>query len=252
MKRARVVTLNAALGPLDYRVPEDMAVEPGSIVVAPSGPRQLLGVAWDPERLRTNEVPDARLRPLAGVLDVAPIAEPLRRFCEWTADYYLSPLASVLRMVLPSSAALDGPRQLTEYRPTGVVPIASLRSGTRRLLHCKAGKARSGNWPIMLRSATRSCAVSSMPALWKRSPSTRTAPSPAPILISRRQTSMTINAVPPRAWRAQLRRVSTRSYSTVLQDRARRKSISKQLPNACARESRRSSSFRRSHSPSLS
>ena len=122
MKRARVVTLNAALGPLDYRVPEDMAVEPGSIVVAPLGPRQLLGVAWDPERLRTNEVPDARLRPLAGVLDVAPIAEPLRRLCEWTADYYLSPLASVLRMVLPSSAALDGPRQLTEYRPTGVVP----------------------------------------------------------------------------------------------------------------------------------
>src|SRR5437764_4621823 len=25
-------------------------------------------------------------------------------------------------MVLPSSAALDGPRQLTEYRPTGLVP----------------------------------------------------------------------------------------------------------------------------------
>jgi len=122
MKRARVVTLNAALGPLDYRVPEGMAVDPGSIVVAPLGPRQLLGVAWDADRLKTNEVPDTRLRPLAGVLDVAPIAAPLRRLCEWTADYYLSPLAAVLRMVLPSSAALDGPRQLTEYRPTGMVP----------------------------------------------------------------------------------------------------------------------------------
>ncbi len=122
MQRARVVTLNAALGPLDYRVPEDMPIEPGSIVVAPVGPRQLLGVAWEAERLPTNEVPDARLRPLAGVVDVPPIAAPLRRLCEWTADYYLSPLASVLRMVLPSSAALDGPRQLTEYRPTGIVP----------------------------------------------------------------------------------------------------------------------------------
>jgi primosomal protein N' (replication factor Y) len=91
-------------------------------VVAPLGPRQLLGVAWDAERLETNEVPDTRLRPLVGVLDVAPIAAPLRRLCEWTADYYLSPLASVLRMVLPSSAALDGPRQLTEYRPTGLAP----------------------------------------------------------------------------------------------------------------------------------
>ena len=122
MKRARVVTLNSALGPLDYRVPDSMHVEPGSIVVAPLGPRQLLGVAWEPERLETSEVPDERLRPLAGILDVRPIAAPLRRLCEWTADYYFSPLASVLRMVVPSSAALEGPRQLTEYRPTGDVP----------------------------------------------------------------------------------------------------------------------------------
>src|SRR3954453_8717020 len=122
MSRARVVTLNAALGPLDYRVPDGMHVEPGSIVVAPLGPRQLLGVAWEAERLPTNEVPDARLRPLAGVLDVPPIAAPLRRLCEWTADYYLAPLASVLRMVLPSSAALAGPRQLTEYRLASRMP----------------------------------------------------------------------------------------------------------------------------------
>src|SRR3954451_14953401 len=122
MSRARVVTLNAALGPLDYRVPDAMHVEPGSIVVVPLGPRQLLGVAWEAERLPTKEVPDTRLRPLAKVLDVPPIAAPLRRVCEWTADYYLAPLASVLRMVLPSSAALEGSRQLIEYRPTQVVP----------------------------------------------------------------------------------------------------------------------------------
>ena len=122
MKRARVVTLNSALGPLDYRVPDAMHVDPGSVVVAPLGPRQLLGVAWEAERLETSEVPDERLRPLAGMLDVRPIAAPLRRLCEWTADYYLAPLASVLRMVLPSSAALEGPRQLTEYRPTGEMP----------------------------------------------------------------------------------------------------------------------------------
>src|SRR5436309_11388225 len=122
MNRARVVTLNAALGPLDYRVPEGMAVGPGSIVVAPLGPRQLLGVSWEPERLPTNEVPDSRLRPLAGLVGVPPVAAPLRRLCEWTADYYLAPLASVLRMVLPSSAALEGSRQLVEYRPTGTAP----------------------------------------------------------------------------------------------------------------------------------
>ena len=151
LSRARVVTLNAALGPLDYRVPDGMHVEPGSVVVAPLGPRQLLGVAWEAERLPTNEVPDARLRPLAGLTDVPPLAAPLRRLCEWTADYYLAPLASVLRMVLPSSAALDGPRQLTEYRRTAFVPerltpqrekaLAALegRQGTIRELADHAG-----------------------------------------------------------------------------------------------------------------
>src|SRR5437764_9547258 len=149
--RARVVTMNAPLGPLDYRVPEGMTVEPGSIVVAPLGPRQLLGVAWEADRLPTNEVPDARLRPLAGVVGVPSVAAPLRRLCEWTADYYLSPLASVLRMVLPSSAALEGSRQLTEYRPTGMMPprltpqrekaLAALesRQGTIRELADHAG-----------------------------------------------------------------------------------------------------------------
>ena len=122
MNRVRVVTFNAALGPLDYRVPAELRVEPGSIVVVPLGPRQLLGVAWEAERLPSNEVADDRLRPLVGIVDVPPLAAPLRRLCEWTADYYLAPLASVLRMALPSSAALDGPRQLTEYRPTGFVP----------------------------------------------------------------------------------------------------------------------------------
>ena len=122
MKRVRVVTLNAALGPLDYRVPEGIDVVPGSIVVAPLGPRQLLGVVWEADRLATNEIEDSRLRPLVATVGVPPVAAPLRRLCEWTADYYLSPLASVLRMVLPSSAALEGSRQLVEYRPTGLVP----------------------------------------------------------------------------------------------------------------------------------
>jgi len=151
MNRVRVVTMNAALGPLDYRVPDGMTVEPGSVVVAPLGPRQLLGVVWEAERLPTDEIADSRLRPLAGTVDVPPIAAPLRRLAEWTADYYLSPLAAVLRMILPSSSALAGPRQLIEYRPTGLVPerltpqrskaLAALdgRQGTIRELAASAG-----------------------------------------------------------------------------------------------------------------
>jgi primosomal protein N' (replication factor Y) len=79
---------------------------------------------------------------------VPPIAAPLRRLCEWTADYYLAPLASVLRMVLPSSAALDGPRQLIEYRPDRrrsrrADPAAREGAGARS----KAARARSASSP---------------------------------------------------------------------------------------------------------
>jgi len=137
--RARVVTLNAALGPLDYRVPEGMTVAPGSVVVAPLGPRQLVGVVWEPERLETSEVTDSRLRPLVAALDVPPVPAPLRRLVEWTADYYLAPLPAVLRMVLPSAAALEGPRQLTEYAPTGHAP-ERLTPQRERALAAVAGR----------------------------------------------------------------------------------------------------------------
>ncbi len=122
MSRARVILLNAALGPLDYRVPHGMQVEPGSIVVAPLGPRQLAGVVWEPERLPAEEVGDNRLRPLLHAYDVPPLGAPLRRLIEWTADYYLAPLGAVLRMALPSSSALDGARTVIEYRATAMVP----------------------------------------------------------------------------------------------------------------------------------
>lgn len=122
MSRVRVLLLNAALGPLDYRAPAGVDVPAGSAVVVPLGPRQELGVAWEAERLPANEIDEARLRPLLQVMDSPPLPEPLRRLIEWTSDYYLAPLGAVLRMALPSTSALGGARIVTEYRPTGLVP----------------------------------------------------------------------------------------------------------------------------------
>ena len=97
MARAHVLLLNPALGPLDYRADREHVVEPGSIVLAPLGPRQMVGVVWEEETLPSaDQVGDNRLRPLLGVYDVPPIAAPLRRLVEWTSDYYLAPPAAVL------------------------------------------------------------------------------------------------------------------------------------------------------------
>ena len=123
MSRARVLILNAALGPLDYRVPHGMTVEPGSVVVAPLGPRQLLGVVWEGDRMPSDaEVGDNRLRPLLAVADVPPLPAALRRLVEWTAAYYLAAPAAVLRMTLASTSALEGARTTIEYRATGSMP----------------------------------------------------------------------------------------------------------------------------------
>ena len=144
MKRARLLVFNAALGPLDYRVPDGMAVEPGSIVIAPLGPRQILGIVWEPERLPCDEVADARLRPLLEVLPVPPLPAPLRRLIEWTAEYYCAPIAAVARMALASTAALKGGGTTTEYRLTGAEParLTPQRAAAMDALHGEQASIR--------------------------------------------------------------------------------------------------------------
>ena len=122
MNRVRLLVLNAALGPLDYRLPEGVAALPGSVVVAPLGPRKVMGIVWDEGRLPGEEIAFERLRPIVEVLPVPPLPAPLRRLIEWTADYYCAPLASVARMALASGGALGGPATMTEYRLSGGLP----------------------------------------------------------------------------------------------------------------------------------
>ena len=122
MKRVRLLVFNAALGVLDYRVPDGMAIEFGSLVVAPLGPRRVLGIVWEPERLNAQEVPAEKLRAILEVMPVPPLPVQLRRLIEWTADYYCAPMPSVARMALGSMAALRGGGTTTEYRLTGAEP----------------------------------------------------------------------------------------------------------------------------------
>ena len=104
MNRIRLLVLNAALGPLDYRLPEGVSAPAGSVVVSPLGPRKVMGIVWDEGRLPGEEIAFERLRPILEVLPVPPLPAPLRRLIEWTADYYCAPLASVARMALASGA----------------------------------------------------------------------------------------------------------------------------------------------------
>ncbi len=124
MTRARVLLLNSPLGALDYRVPQGMEVQPGSIVEVPLGPRRMTGVVWEEDRLAdAGSVSDAKLRPILATMPAPPLPAPLRRLIEWVAEYYMAPPAAVLRMAMPSGVAVTGIKSITEYRASGTPPL---------------------------------------------------------------------------------------------------------------------------------
>ncbi len=119
MNRVRLLILNAALGPLDYKLPDGVSAPAGTVVIAPLGPRKVTGIVWDEGRLPGRDFDPGKLRAILEVVPVPPLSKPLRRLIEWTADYYCAALASVARMVLSSGGALGGPATMTEYRLSG-------------------------------------------------------------------------------------------------------------------------------------
>jgi primosomal protein N' (replication factor Y) len=137
VERVRVVVMQAGLGPLDYAVPAAMVLPPGTVVRVPLGPRMVAGVVWD--GLPGPDIAAGKLRPVAAVLPLPQLSEPLRRLCDFVADYYLAPLAAVLRMVLPQ-AALLGERQLSEYSLSGTLP-ARLTPERQKALAALEGRA---------------------------------------------------------------------------------------------------------------
>ncbi len=144
MNRIRVILLTQAIGPLDYKLPNNVDAPPGSVVIVPLGPRKMVGVVWDEETFPADPVDAKRLRAIYEVADTPPISRELRRLVDWVAEYYLSNHASVLRMVLSSSAALSPPGTITEYRATGVVPkrLTPLRAAALDQLASAQGLAR--------------------------------------------------------------------------------------------------------------
>ncbi|MDT8280717.1 MAG: primosomal protein N', partial [Erythrobacter sp.] len=140
MNRIRLLILNAALGPLDYRLPDGVSASAGSVVIAPLGPRKVMGIVWDEGRLPGDEIAFERLRPILEVVSVPPLPAPLRRLIEWTADYYCAPLASVARMALASGGALGGPATMTEYRLTGAEGSGRLTAQRKTALEKLGGE----------------------------------------------------------------------------------------------------------------
>ena len=108
IRQVRVLLPVPLREPLDYSIPEEMALpEPGRFVRVPLGRRNLIGVVWDGAG---GDLAANRLKPVAGVLPVGGMASDLRRFVERVAAYTMASPGAVLRMAMSVSEALQPPR----------------------------------------------------------------------------------------------------------------------------------------------
>ena len=90
---------------LDYLAPDE-GCGLGAYVEVPLGPRRVLGVVWGgPE----SNLPRAKLRAVARVLDLPPMQAELREFLAWVADYTLTPLPAMLRLATRAPGLAEGP-----------------------------------------------------------------------------------------------------------------------------------------------
>jgi len=90
--------------PFDYALPDGFEAGPGTFVVVPLGPRELIGVVWSVRAGPGN-------RPLKSVIEViatAPVLlETTRNFIDRAAKYVCAPAGNMLAMAMRSREALE-------------------------------------------------------------------------------------------------------------------------------------------------
>ena len=117
--------------PYSYTVPEDMAVQPGSIVQVPIGPRLVPGVVWDGSD--DGKIDPKKLRPIVKVFDCPPLSKEMRDFLDWVSAYTVTPPGLVTRMALRAPTAFDPEPMIEGLRFTGHRP-ERLTSARERVL----------------------------------------------------------------------------------------------------------------------
>ncbi len=90
-------------GCFDYIVPPSIKLFVGSVVIVPFGNRRLPGIVMG---LGQGDVATEKLRILDSVVNIPPLAPSLVQFIQRFADWTLSPLGAVAKMILSQRTAL--------------------------------------------------------------------------------------------------------------------------------------------------
>src|ERR1700689_2065588 len=124
-----------------YRVPEQLAVEPGDIVSVPLGAREATAVVRA-ENPKPNPRLDNRLKDVEEKLELPPLRPELRSFVDWVANYTVSSRGMGLRMCLRMGEHLGSPRERVGVRLAGPPPQRMTRARQRALTLLADGMVR--------------------------------------------------------------------------------------------------------------
>ncbi len=97
----------------DYLLADGQTVVAGQFVRVPFGKRHMDGVVWGAGR---GDVDVSKLKKIAQIYDVAPLADDVRQFVEWVAQYTMTPMGAVLRLVMRAPDALHPPKAIQAWR----------------------------------------------------------------------------------------------------------------------------------------
>ncbi|MGD9868734.1 MAG: primosomal protein N', partial [Hyphomicrobiales bacterium] len=109
--------------PYDY-LTGGLSLSPGDFVVAPLGPREVVGVVWTDEgTANRRRVDPKKLRPVSErIEEVPPLPPASLRFADWVANYTVSPPGMVLRMMMSAREAFVPPAPRFGVRLAGPPP----------------------------------------------------------------------------------------------------------------------------------
>ena len=119
-RRAKVLFPLPLFKAYDYLCPVGMNLSPGDFVVAPFGPRDVIGVVWP--GVADLATPAAKLKSISERVGDFSLSPALIAFVDWAAAYTMSPPGSVLRMVMRSGDWLRAPSTATGYVKSGTSP----------------------------------------------------------------------------------------------------------------------------------
>jgi len=130
--------------PYSYRIPRELDLAPGDLVLVPLGARCATGAVWA-DQVEIDPRLHNRVRDVEEKLNLPSLQPELRSFVEWVAGYTLAPRGMVLRMALRMGEHLGPERERIGVRLKGVLPARMTPARQRVLAALADGIARAKN-----------------------------------------------------------------------------------------------------------